>query len=315
MLDLSVIICAHNPRPNYMGRVLKALECQSLSKDRWELLLVDNASRTPLADVWDISWQPNSRHIMEVELGLSSARRRGIRESSGEILVFVDDDNVLAPDYLSAAVKIKTDWPLLGSWGSGQTIGEFEVPPPPHLMKYLPYLALRETAARQWANVFHCVEATPWGAGLCVLRFVAHAYSEYCDQSAIQVTDRRGSNLLSGGDIEISFVACRLGMGMGVFPELKLTHLIPKERLRNDYFVKIIEGAWISNHLLAFKWRNVIPSSPFSLRGAVSIVKNVLFGRGMDRRVYFAQLRAKVQAKRIIAESQSPPMSVLIGKT
>ncbi len=61
MLELSVIICAHNPRPHYLGRVLEALRSQTLPKQQWELLLIDNSSSTPLRAQWDISWHPNGR--------------------------------------------------------------------------------------------------------------------------------------------------------------------------------------------------------------------------------------------------------------
>ena len=120
MIEVSVIVCTHNPRPNYLRRVLDALRDQSLPKDRWEFLLIDNASREPLVGTWDLSWHPHARHVSESEIGLSLARQRGIRESSADLLVYVDDDNVLNADYLSEALRIGNDWPALGTWGSGE---------------------------------------------------------------------------------------------------------------------------------------------------------------------------------------------------
>lgn len=315
MPELSVIICSHNPRAPYLRRVLDALREQTLPRESWELLLVDNASRDPLATSIDLDWHPNGRHILETELGLAPARRRGMREASGDVYVFVDDDNVLDPNYLSEAIRIKQNWPLLGAWGSGTTVGEFETTPPARLEKYLPSLALRRTTAIHWTNVFPCIPATPWGAGLCVRAAVAHAYREHCDQSVIQVTGRHGNTLLSGEDVEICYVACKVGFGTGTFPTLKVIHLIPKERLREDYLIRIAEGTALSNHLLAFKWRNVIPRSPFSLRGALSVLKHTFLAHGMDRRVYFAELRASIQAKHIITESLAAPASAVVEKT
>jgi glycosyltransferase involved in cell wall biosynthesis len=147
MLELSVIICSHNPRAPYLRRVLDALREQTLPRESWELLLVDNASRDPLATSVDLDWHPNGRHILETELGLSPARRRGMREASSDVYVFVDDDNVLDSNYLSEVAKIKRSWPLLGVWGSGTTVGEFETLPPNYLDKYLSCLALRQTKA------------------------------------------------------------------------------------------------------------------------------------------------------------------------
>src|SRR5277367_5769846 len=98
--EISVIVCTHNPRADYLRRTLDALREQNFPLNKWELLLIDNASEKPLAEVYDLSWHPQGRHVRELELGLTAARVRGIRESNGGLLVFVDDDNVLAPDYL-----------------------------------------------------------------------------------------------------------------------------------------------------------------------------------------------------------------------
>src|SRR6516165_2680410 len=98
--SVSVILCTHNPRPDYLDRVLASLRGQTLPAEQWEFLLVDNASRQPLEEIWDISWHSRGRHIREVKLGLTHARLRGIEESSGELLIFVDDDNLLAKDFL-----------------------------------------------------------------------------------------------------------------------------------------------------------------------------------------------------------------------
>src|SRR4051812_40600623 len=38
------IVCTHNPRADYLRRVLNALRVQSFAVDRWELIIIDNAS-------------------------------------------------------------------------------------------------------------------------------------------------------------------------------------------------------------------------------------------------------------------------------
>ena len=124
-MQLSVIICCHNPRIDYFARVLEALKAQTLSTDNWELLVVDNASEGSVAASHNISWHPNAHHVREENLGLTCARLRGIAEASADLLVFVDDDNVIAENYLDVATQIATDWRCLGAWG-GQQLAEFE---------------------------------------------------------------------------------------------------------------------------------------------------------------------------------------------
>jgi glycosyltransferase involved in cell wall biosynthesis len=275
---------------------LEALRRQDLSTDLWQLLLVDNLSDVPLASNWDISWHPNSRHILEKELGLAAARRRGMREADGDLLVFVDDDNVLYPDYLSEALRISREWPILGVWGSGGTVPEYEIAPAEHLKQFIS----RQSQKPYWSNVPFCAEATPWGAGLCVRANVAAAYCRHYEQSPLQITGRKGKRLSGGEDTEICIVSCNVGLGVGIFPELKLTHLIPKERVTEKYLLRLVEGSAASVLLLDYKWRGITPRSPLSVRGLVSMLKNILIRRGFDRRLYFANCSAAVYARRII---------------
>ena len=337
-MDLSVVICSQNPRPHYFARVLEALRNQSLDQDRWELLVIDNGSKEPLKAAWDLSWHPHARHVSEDEPGVVAARRRGMVESVTDLLVYVDDDNVLASNYLSCACKIKNEWPLLGTWGSGCIVPEFEIEPPEHLTEFLHVLTLREVKSPRWSNTFAGAglhpEVAPWGAGQCIRTEVMKEYCRFSEQSKIRIPARivdmqenrvarfilngtarrwwgRDSGLesqarvSSGGaeDIEMSFVACDLGWGMGIFPELRVTHLIPKERISDDYFLKIGEITGTSNLILEYKWHGIEPRDPFSLRGIIGALKQAATTRGFRRQMYFAGLRAAIRAQSIIAAS------------
>src|SRR5262249_22094141 len=160
------------PRRNYLGRVVDALQRQTLATDLWELILIDNSSDEPLATKWDLSWHANARHVREEDLGLTPARLRGIEESTGELLIFVDDDNILADDYLSAAVEISADHFYIGAFG-GSVKGEFEVAPPEQLVPYIPGMAVSELDRDYWSNMAVWSYAVPYGAGMCVRRNVA----------------------------------------------------------------------------------------------------------------------------------------------
>jgi hypothetical protein len=304
MLKASVVICTHNPRSDYFTRVLDGLRHQTLPMDEWELLVVDNASQVPLTSSCDISWHPAARHIFERELGVAYARRRGIQEASADLIIFVDDDNVLDGNYLAEAVKIAQEWPFLGAWGSGCIQGDFEVEPPESLRSWLP---IRAITAPRWSNLagIHLFgespeEAIPWGAGLCLHKKVAIAYCQFCNLSSLQIISHQGEGLLGGEDTEIAFVCCSLSLGVGIFPELKITHLIPQHRVSEDYIVRFAEGTCLSNFLLHYKWGHVIPQSPYSIKMALSLLKTILLHRGLDRDIRFAWLRALNKAKKMI---------------
>jgi glycosyltransferase involved in cell wall biosynthesis len=300
VLQASVIICAHNPRSDYFARVLDSLRSQTLPLNKWELLIIDNASKVPLAHHWHISWHPMVRHIVENEIGIAAARRRGIREACADLIVFVDDDNVLDKTYLTQAIGIGRDWPLLGAWGSGSIQGEFEVKPSEPIIKFLPYLALRETANPQWSNVATCWQAMPWGAGLCVRTSVAVAYCQSCERSSLQISGRLGNSPFSGEDKELALTSCAQGSGFGIFPDLKLTHLIPKHRVSEGYIVRLVEFTKLCDLLLDYKWLNIIPNSRQRVKLLLSVLEGLLLHSGIDRRVRLASVRALTKANRII---------------
>jgi glycosyltransferase involved in cell wall biosynthesis len=247
---VSVIVCTHNPRTVYLSRTLEGLKTQTLDTSRWELIVVDNASSPPLAPRIDISWAPSGRIVSEPTPGLTPARIRGIRESTGDLLVFVDDDNVLAPDYLEVAAQTAEQKPFLGSW-SGQCKGEFEETPPEWTKRYWGNLVIREFAADTWSNLPRLADSMPCGAGLCVRRSVALHYVELHETGKRRFQlDRTGESLASGGDNDLAACACDIGMGVGLISRLRLTHLIPPERLTADYLARLAEGIYASSTLL-----------------------------------------------------------------
>lgn len=264
MTPISVVLCTHNPREDYLRRVLAALDRQTLPKDQWELLLIDNASSQPLEKKYDLSWHPNYRHVCEEHLGLTPARLRGIAEAKGSLLVFVDDDNVLAPDYLKVCLEIISRMPWLGAFG-GSTVGEYEVPLPPWASRMPIQLAVREIKKAAWGCVpgSKSLAFAPVGAGMAIRQEVAGHYLHKVHKDKLrQSLDRKGDALTSGGDSDMAFCACELGYAVGVFPELSLVHVMPKERLEAPYLLKLAEGTSFSHAILRFMWDNELPPEP-----------------------------------------------------
>ena len=247
---LSVIISTHNPDAGRLRRVLAGLQTQSLAADQWETVLVDNASSPPLdTAIPGGAAPPRLRVVREAQLGLTAARRRGFREARGEICVLVDDDNVLAPDYLAHAVRLFQAHPRLGALG-GRSRPDFEFEPAAWMREFFPLLALRDPgdAPRIFSNPrpsgagggAYPAEAAPIGAGMAIRH---EAASQWMDESpAPELSDRRGDALSSAGDNDIVFTVLRHGWDVAYFPELALTHLIPASRLTADYLARLNRG-------------------------------------------------------------------------
>ncbi|MBS0630861.1 MAG: glycosyltransferase family 2 protein [Verrucomicrobia bacterium] len=244
MAELSVIICAHNSHPGRLARTLAGLHAQTLPSERWELLLVDNASTPPLVS----PTLPRARLICENRPGLTYARRRGIRKADAPIAVFVDDDNVLAPDYLAQVLAIFAAHPTVGAIG-GKSVPEFETPPEPWAHEFLPLLALRDPGDAVQLSPDSAVPpkqyplCAPIGAGMALR---TSAVRGWLDRTGPELSDRRGTELTSSGDNDIVLAILSAGWRVGYFPALSLIHLIPAGRLTRDYLARLNRGIALS---------------------------------------------------------------------
>lgn len=293
----SVVLCAHNPRPDYLRRVIDSLQTQTLPRNQWEFLLVDNASRQPLAESFDLSWHPQAYHFREERLGLIHARLRGMRMSKARILAFIDDDNVLESNYLHHVLEVSDEYPMLGVWG-GQVLPDFEVPPPEWTQPLLPLLALRELDRDLWSNL-DIAETMPVGAGMCVRQVVAQKYTEIVHKDTRRFNlGRKGDALLSCEDFDMALTALDLGLGVGLFSRLKLTHLIPANRLNETYFMKLVKGIVYSRAIM--NALRGIPPEKLSWRRKVRYFLTSFLMNSRDRRFKKATKEAQnLAAKQI----------------
>jgi glycosyltransferase involved in cell wall biosynthesis len=247
---LSVILPTHKPHPGRLACTLAGLAAQTLPADDWELIVVDNASPTPLR--LPTAAALNARVVSEPQPGLTPARLRGIAEAGGEVLVFVDDDNVLAPGYLAAALAAFRESPALAIAG-GPVRPDFEAPPADWTREFWPLLALQDHGEATLVAVggvgLPYPPHAPVGAGLCVRRAAALAYAAAVRADPRRAAlDRRGHTLTSGGDNDLIFTAYHAGGAVGYFPELALSHLIPSTRLATDYLTRLnraIQRSWV----------------------------------------------------------------------
>ena len=293
---LSVVICTHNPRPGYFAKCLEALRSQTLALSSWELVIVDNRCDAPLAERTDLAWHSGARMVREETPGLTPARLRGIRESKGDLLVFVDDDNVLDADFLETAQRIMEERPFLGSW-SGQCRPAFEEPPPEWTRRYWGNLVIREFDQDVWSNLPRLPQSMPCGAGLCVRRDVALHYLDLHESGKRSFQfDRSGKSLLSGGDNDLAACACDIGLGVGLIASLKLTHLVSPERLTVDYLSRLAEGIHYSSILLDSEY-GIRPGQRTALGRVADFLRIVRLGQH-HRRILRAAFRGRDRAMR-----------------
>jgi glycosyltransferase involved in cell wall biosynthesis len=310
---VSVVIPTHNPRHDYLARVVDALRQQTLPCEQWEVIFVDNGSKQPLAadqetkspkdeesqsrkdslrkTEIDLSWHPKARVVREERLGLTNARLRGFAETTGEVVVLVDDDNVLAPDYLEQVVRIAEELPFVGTW-SGAIELEFEPggPEPARELRHL--LCERVVEQDLWSNDASHFRATPWGAGECIRREVATAYADkVAKEPRRRQLDLQGEQLVYGGDTDIAYTGLEMGLGMGVFATLRITHLTPASRCTEEYLLKNYEAHAYSEVLHHWVEHGTIPKQRTDLRGRLGFLARRILGNPLERKMIAARQR------------------------
>ena len=104
----TIAVCTRD-RPSDLERCLRSLG--RLAQDGHEVLVVDNCpSTTATREV--VARHPGVRYVLEERAGLDRARNRALREASGEIVAFCDDDAAPDPNWLQALL-LNFDDPLV----------------------------------------------------------------------------------------------------------------------------------------------------------------------------------------------------------
>ena len=96
---ISIIVPVYNVR-EYIEDCLISLQKQNYPKI--EIIIIDDGSTDGSGVFCDefAKREPRMKVIHQENAGLSAARNRGLRESHGEYLTFVDSDDLVEPDYV-----------------------------------------------------------------------------------------------------------------------------------------------------------------------------------------------------------------------
>ena len=236
---ISVIICTYN-RDKYIYNVLKSLALGTLEHSAYEIILVDNNctdnTRKEVDHFCNVFPQVSLRYFVETNQGLSHARNRGIKESKGDILVYVDDDATVNPEYL----KTYADWfeshPETDAAG-GPIIPHYETGSEPKWMTYFikrlltGYLYFGDKAKPFPGNNY------PGGGNAAYRSRVFEKVGLYNVELG-----RNGDSLGGGEEKDIFDKMKREGMQFVYLPDAILYHSIPGYKLEADYFNRLTTG-------------------------------------------------------------------------
>lgn len=103
---ISVIVPSYN-KPQYLPECLQSIQAQTFTN--WECIVVDDCSprgdeiRAAVEGMGDARFRLVRHHVNR---GPAASRNTGVRCAEGKIVVFVDEDDRIMPEYLATTVPI-----------------------------------------------------------------------------------------------------------------------------------------------------------------------------------------------------------------
>jgi glycosyltransferase involved in cell wall biosynthesis len=232
-MKITVAICTWN-RARLLDQTLAEMHRLRIPAGiEWELLIVNNNCTDDTSEVIGnhVSHLP-VRALFEPRQGHSHARNCALANTTGDVLVFSDDDVLVDPGWLESYAAVIPQWPDAVFFG-GPVEPWFEVQPPRwirrHFDKFQTAYALRHYGdATRWL----AEQEIPVGANMAFRTEVIRRY-EYDPQLG-----RLGKELRGGDEAQVFRRLVREGYRGVWVSNARLRHYIPRERLTMAYLWK-----------------------------------------------------------------------------
>lgn len=232
---ISVIVCTYN-REKYIYNVLKSLADNTLPHNQYEIVLVDNNCSDNTRNECDrfVRNFPKVafRYIVETNQGLSYARNRGIKESSGDVLVYVDDDALVNNAYLQTYADFFEQHPDIDAAG-GPIIPQYETEEPAWMSPIIKSLLTGYKYHGDRPKEFPQNDY-PGGGN------AAYRASVFEKVGLFNIElGRKGDSLVGAEEKDIFDKMITQDMRFYYLPNAILYHIIPEKKLSKDYFDRL----------------------------------------------------------------------------
>ena len=231
-MKLSVIICTYN-RATYLYSLLKSIAQNTLGKNNFEVLLIDNNSNDNTISVLEQFKtdfpEMEIRYFFENQQGLSFARNRGIKEAAGDVLVYVDDDALVNKEYLQSYFDFFQKNTTACAAG-GPIIPIYETKEPKWMSFFTKQLLTAYLYKGEKVKTFRQSEF-PGGGNAAYRKCVFERVGLFNTQLG-----RKGDSLSGAEEKDIFDKMRSLKMRVFYLPQSILYHLIPQRKLEQDYF-------------------------------------------------------------------------------
>lgn len=300
---ISFVIRTRNPDPDIFQECLRSIQNQT-NRSGWEseLIIVDNGSTPALEGRFDISWNPRNCIVREERRGKVMAQAKGIKEASGEILLWVDDDNLLPLDYVEIGLQKLAEYPQLGAWGCGWYELILSAPVPNGYEPFLSLLTAIQLERCYISNLPQMNRSVPAGAGMFIQKNIAAKWVELFENDpARKLWLHDNPPVLFAEDTDMALCAPDLGFFTAVFPDLKLKHKHKEGRISQEALKKAAFNMQFSEVLLK-SVRNLDPRS----KGKVLLDEcwecfKSLLATQADKQIRKSLLRGRHAARRLLS--------------
>lgn len=246
MSSFSILICTYNPEPVIFQRLLNAVLQFNTASASHEVIIIDNNSSPALAtrkEVQNFLEQKTfAKLITESTPGLTAARTAGIKAAQYEWVVFFDDDNEPAADYLTTADHVIQQYPQVGAWGPGSLQVEYYGKQESAFLKKIKWLfQQRDYTGTHIDN--NSVEGSiyyPFGTGMIIRKAILQNYIQQISAGVFTMSDRKEKNLSSAGDLQMLFTCIKGGYYAGSTDQLQLKHLINAHKATPGYATRLV---------------------------------------------------------------------------
>lgn len=235
---ISVVIPSRN-RAELLASALESLTRQTLSIDKFEVLVIDNGSTDNTAATVKLFSEklPSLRYFYEPEPGLHSGRHLGMLEARGEILVFGDDDIEALPTWL-ASIESAFSEPDVAMVG-GNNLPMFLNSPPLWLKNMWERSSVLNGRALPWLSIIELKglkrEFSPylvWGCNFSIRKATLLAAGGFHpDGMPKELIRFRGD-----GETHVSRFVAESDMKCLFHPGASVYHKVTPERMTIEYF-------------------------------------------------------------------------------
>lgn len=238
-MKISVII----PTINRGERIRKTIHCltkeQNFERDDYEVLVVDGGSSDDTQSVVKSLIQNlsdyNVKLIVEPEPGVMPARHRGVQESRGEIISFVEDDARAGSDYLKGVWESFRD-PEVHLAG-GPCLPDFQAEPPRWLKHFWrPVGSGRALGSLSFLDLGDSVQETDpeniWALNFCLRRTTFDLLKGFNPDLLPKFLMRYQGD----GETGLSIKIRKAGYKTVYHPDVKIYHETPANRMDEQHF-------------------------------------------------------------------------------